>query len=140
MSGLNLVARSVEACADNDSVALTRFAADTGDERDRRVRADLGAKHMLLREGIGWGYMPEPTVREDLQARRLIRLDIAEYKDGFVRLHAIYRTDTPPGPAGSWLVTRFAAPASGPVQADNRSSMLRASLGRRKKSASARRA
>ena len=102
--------------------------------------ADLGAKHMLLREGIGWGYMPEPTVREDLQARRLVRLDMAEYKDSFVRLHAIYRTDTPPGPAGSWLIARFAAQASGPVQADNRSSMLRASLGRRKKSASARRA
>src|SRR5215475_5458701 len=65
--------------------------------------ADLGAKHMLLREGIGWGYMPEPTVREDLEARRLVRLDMAEYKDSFVRLHAIYRTDTPPGPAGSWL-------------------------------------
>jgi len=25
--------------------------------------ADLGAKHMLLKEGIGWGYMPEPMVR-----------------------------------------------------------------------------
>ena len=29
--------------------------------------ADLGSKHMLLREGIGWGYMPEPMVREDLE-------------------------------------------------------------------------
>ena len=102
--------------------------------------ADLGSKHMLLKEGIGWGYMPEPMVRDDLEAGLLVRLDMREYKDGFLRLHAIYRTDTPPGPAGSWLVARFEAQASRPVQADNRSSMLRASLGRRKKSATARRA
>jgi DNA-binding transcriptional LysR family regulator len=102
--------------------------------------ADLGSKHMLLKEGIGWGYMPEPMVRDDLEAGLLVRLDMREYKDGFMRLHAIYRTDTPPGPAGSWLIARFEAQASRPVQADNRSSMLRASLGRRKKSATARRA
>ena len=27
--------------------------------------ADLGAKHMLLKQGIGWGYMLEHMVRED---------------------------------------------------------------------------
>jgi DNA-binding transcriptional LysR family regulator len=69
--------------------------------------ADLGSKHMLLREGIGWGYMPEPFVHEDIDRGRLVRLDIPEYKDGFIRLHAIYRTDTPPGPAASWLIARF---------------------------------
>ena len=71
--------------------------------------ADLGSKHMLLREGIGWGYMPEPMVREDVEAGRLVRLDMREYRDGILRLHAIYRTDTPPGPAGSWLIARFEA-------------------------------
>ena len=35
--------------------------------------ADLGSKHMLLREGIGWGYMPEPIVREDIERDRLVR-------------------------------------------------------------------
>jgi DNA-binding transcriptional LysR family regulator len=69
--------------------------------------ADLGSKHILLREGIGWGYMPEPMVREDVEAGRLVRLGLPEYKDGFIRLHAIYQTDTPPGPAGSWLIARF---------------------------------
>ena len=89
------------------------------DQQDRGVigtqtwrLADLGSKHMLLRAGIGWGYMPEPMVREDLEAGRLSRLEIPEYKDGFIRLHAIYRTDTPPGPAGSWLIARFAAQAA----------------------------
>jgi hypothetical protein len=27
-----------------------------------------------------------------------------ELKSGSLRLYAIYRTDTPPGPAGSWLI------------------------------------
>jgi DNA-binding transcriptional LysR family regulator len=30
----------------------------------------LGSKHMLLKEGIGWGYMPEHIVREDVEKGR----------------------------------------------------------------------
>jgi DNA-binding transcriptional LysR family regulator len=86
---------------------------------------------MLLKEGIGWGYMPEPMVREDVEAGRLVRLDIREYKDGFMRLHAIYRTDTPPGPAGSWLIARFEAQTAGAAEAVT-------SRDRRKRSTSAR--
>jgi DNA-binding transcriptional LysR family regulator len=81
--------------------------------------ADLGSKHMLLKEGIGWGYMPEPMVRTDIEKGRLVRLDMPEYKDGFIRLHAIYRTDTPPGPAGSWLIARFVAQAEEAAEANN---------------------
>jgi DNA-binding transcriptional LysR family regulator len=99
--------------------------------------ADLGSKHMLLKEGIGWGYMPEPMVREDLQRGRLVQLDMPEYKDGFIRLHAIYRTDTPPGPAGSWLIARFEAQASEAAEAANRR-VSSASRGRRKRSTRAR--
>jgi DNA-binding transcriptional LysR family regulator len=75
--------------------------------------ADLGSKHMLLKEGIGWGYMPEPMVREDIQKKRLIRLDIPECNEASIRLYAIYRTDRPPGPAASWLLDRFVGQAIG---------------------------
>lgn len=71
--------------------------------------ADLGSKHMLLREGIGWGNMPIPMVREDLDSGRLVELDMPDCKGGPYRLQAVYRSDTPPGPAGSWLIDRFAA-------------------------------
>jgi hypothetical protein len=54
---------------------------------------------MLLKEGIGWGYMPEPMVREDLETGRLVQLDMAEYKDGFLRLYAIHRTGYATGPS-----------------------------------------
>jgi DNA-binding transcriptional LysR family regulator len=77
--------------------------------------ADLGSKHMLLREGIGWGNMPEPMVREDLAAGRLVHLDMPDCRGGSYRLQAIYRTDTPPGPAGSWLIKRFQEQAESPT-------------------------
>jgi DNA-binding transcriptional LysR family regulator len=70
--------------------------------------ADLGSKHMLLREGIGWGNMPLPMVQDDLDAGRLVVLDMPDYKGGTYSFEAIYRSDTPPGPAASWLIERFA--------------------------------
>ncbi|QEL22027.1 LysR family transcriptional regulator [Bosea sp. F3-2] len=69
--------------------------------------ADLSSKHMLLKAGIGWGNMPEPMIRDDLAAGRLIHLDMPDSIGGYYVMDAIYRTDTPPGPAGRWLIERF---------------------------------
>ncbi|WP_053152078.1 LysR family transcriptional regulator [Pseudomonas sp. Pf153] len=69
--------------------------------------ADLGAKHMLLKEGIGWGNMPIPMVQADLEAGRLVVLDLPDFKGGTYTFDAVYRTDSPPGPAGRWLIERF---------------------------------
>ena len=69
--------------------------------------ADLGSKHALLLAGIGWGNMPEPMVHDDLAAGRLKWLDLPEWLGGFYALHAIHRTDTPPGPAAGWLIRHF---------------------------------
>jgi DNA-binding transcriptional LysR family regulator len=70
--------------------------------------ADLGAKHALLLAGVGWGNMPEPNVRADLAAGRLVRLALPEARSGAYSFQAMYRTDTPPGPAAAWLIHRFA--------------------------------
>jgi len=43
--------------------------------------ADLGAKHALLLEGIGWGNMPLHLVADDLAAGRLVRLSLLEAPD-----------------------------------------------------------
>lgn len=77
------------------------FAADTWS------MSDLGAKHALLRAGLGWGYMPEPMVRHDIDAGRLVRLKVPESRGGFYKFQAMYRTDTPPGPAGAWLIQKL---------------------------------
>jgi DNA-binding transcriptional LysR family regulator len=69
--------------------------------------ADIGAKHALLLAGIGWGNMPEPMVQEDLERGRLVHLNLPEFPGGSYRFSAIYRTDSPPGPAASWLIQRL---------------------------------
>lgn len=70
--------------------------------------ADLGVKHALLLAAIGWGLMPEFMVRGDLDAGRLIELDIHGVKDALYPLQAIWRVQTLPGPATQWLIDRFA--------------------------------
>jgi len=74
---------------------------------------DLGAKHALLLAGLGWGAMPEPAIRADLAAGRLVALDLPDWTPLTYALNATYRTDTPPGPAARWLIGRFAAQAAG---------------------------
>lgn len=66
--------------------------------------ADLGAKHALLKEGIGWGNMPRHTVSDDLAAGRLCELDLPEKPGANYTLSALWRRDARPGPATSWLI------------------------------------
>ncbi|WP_051231682.1 LysR family transcriptional regulator [Stutzerimonas azotifigens] len=69
--------------------------------------ADLGSKHMLLREGIGWGNMPAPMVADDLASGRLVRLELPDCPPIDYTFEVLYRTDTPPGPAATWLIERL---------------------------------
>lgn len=74
--------------------------------------ADLGAKHAFLRAGLGWGNMPLHMVREDLASGRLVRLKVAGFDARFAQLamSAVYRKDTPPGPAGRAFIEQLRAP------------------------------
>ena len=69
--------------------------------------ADLDSKHMLLRGGIGWGMMPYERVKDDLATGVLVQLDIPDVTPFDYPLDAIFRVDTPPGPAAAWLIERF---------------------------------
>ncbi len=77
--------------------------------------ADLSSKHMLLKAGIGWGNMPLPMIEEDLATGKLVELAMPDNISGDYVMDAIYRTDTPPGPAGSWLIERFRGQAEAPT-------------------------
>ena len=70
--------------------------------------ADLGAKHALLLAGLGWGNMPEPMVDEDIKRGRLVALNIETPGGLLYPFHSVHRSDTPPGPAASWLMERLA--------------------------------
>ena len=66
--------------------------------------ADLGAKHALLKEGIGWGNMPRHMVADDLAQGRLMLLDLPEKPGTDYTLSALWRRDVRLGPATSWLI------------------------------------
>jgi DNA-binding transcriptional LysR family regulator len=81
--------------------------------------ADLGAKHAFLRAGLGWGGMPWPFVEAELAAGTLVEIQMQDLPaSGFMMpMYAAHRADTPPGPAGRWLIERLkdtAAQCPGP--------------------------
>jgi len=79
--------------------------------------ADLGAKHAFLRAGLGWGSMPLNVVEADIATGALValRFEDGPGPGGFVMpLSAVYPTDSPPGPAGRWLIDRLKLEALGP--------------------------
>ena len=68
---------------------------------------DMATKRDLILSGLGWGGLPTWLVLDDIAAGRLAMLDLEPYPVRPYRLHAFYRTDSPPGPAGRWLIERF---------------------------------
>ena len=69
--------------------------------------AELYSKHMLLRAGMGWGMMPLAMVKDDVAAGVLVELATPDAVAFDYPLDAIYRADTPPGPAARWLIERL---------------------------------
>ena len=70
---------------------------------------DLGARHALMREGIGWGSMPVHLVATDIAAGSLVRLALPEAPGMAYTFHALWRRDCPTGPARAWLLAMFKA-------------------------------
>jgi DNA-binding transcriptional LysR family regulator len=68
--------------------------------------AHLGAKLTFLRAGFGFGFMPRHVVEADLASGELVQIFAEEIPPEayVVAMSAIYRTDSPPGPAGRWLI------------------------------------
>jgi DNA-binding transcriptional LysR family regulator len=69
--------------------------------------ADLGAKHQLLLEGIGWGNMPLPLIETDLTTGKLLRLDLPENPEVTYEFFAVSRREDKLGPAATWLRDRL---------------------------------
>ncbi|MDB5439304.1 MAG: Transcriptional regulator, partial [Caulobacteraceae bacterium] len=70
--------------------------------------ADLGAKHIFLREGLGWGHMPAPLVADDLARGDLVRIAVEGFAEPMaIPMSAIFRKDSPPGRIGRWFIERL---------------------------------
>src|SRR5271170_232144 len=69
----------------------------------------LEAKLAFLRAGLGYGALPLHVVEADLASGALvqIRLEDAPSEGFMIAMSAIYRTDSPPGPAGRWFMERL---------------------------------
>lgn len=70
--------------------------------------ADLGAKHALLRTGLGWGGMPRWLIADDLAAGKLAVIRVArEPSQVHLPVYAVNRADNPPGPVARALIERL---------------------------------
>lgn len=67
---------------------------------------DLSTKYAFLKDGMGWGSMPQHMVQRDIAAGSLVVLDVEDIAPtGFpVTTSAVYQASNPPGPAGRWLI------------------------------------
>lgn len=68
---------------------------------------DLGAKHSLLKQGLGWGNMPRHQISRDLAEGRLVELDLPEKPGAIYPFSAMWRRDHRLGPAASCLIDSF---------------------------------
>lgn len=68
--------------------------------------ADLSTKHAFLRNGVGWGNMPQHMVSSDLADGTLVALEVEDMllKGVALMMAAFHRASEPPGPAGRWLI------------------------------------
>ena len=69
----------------------------------------LGAKLAFLRAGFGFGGMPQHSIEPDLVSGALVEIMPEDAPAGghVLEMWAVYRTDSPPGPAGRWFIDRL---------------------------------
>jgi DNA-binding transcriptional LysR family regulator len=92
--------------SDRSNLTLGRdFSVYTG--RTWRV-SDLATKRSLLCAGLGWGYMPQHDIAEDVATGILRRLWVENLRDqNTVALVVVRRRDRVLGPAARWLLTQL---------------------------------
>ncbi|WP_144140879.1 LysR family transcriptional regulator [Paraburkholderia sp. BCC1884] len=90
----------------------------TVDSRDYGVHSlhcwhvtDMRAKRELLRAGVGWGTLPDYLAANDLEEKRLVKLELRDW-EGHDRMPAyataiVRRKEAVEGPAARWLLDEF---------------------------------
>jgi len=75
--------------------------------------SDLFVKNSLLLNGLGWGFVPRHAVVHDIAEGRLKVLSLEDHAPAnmFISMSAVYRGDSPPGPAGRWMIDRLQSAA-----------------------------
>jgi DNA-binding transcriptional LysR family regulator len=68
---------------------------------------DMHTKHVMIREGLGWGGLPRWMIADDLARGLLVELDLEPFGEVRGPFFAMHRIDRHPGPAASWLIEQF---------------------------------
>jgi DNA-binding transcriptional LysR family regulator len=128
------------------------ISRDFGTRRLRLPRmwrlSHVGAKLAFLRAGFGFGSLPLHLVEADLATGALVQIATEDAPPGghVISMWAVYRADSPPGPAGRWFIDRLrqehapplkqapsrSPPASSAVSAAQRRSSQRSPAAKRK--------
>jgi DNA-binding transcriptional LysR family regulator len=68
--------------------------------------SQLGSKLAFLRAGFGFGVLPLHVIEQDLARGTLVEITTEDAPRGgrLIEMWAVYRTDSPPGPAGRWFI------------------------------------
>ena len=95
----------------------------------------LGAKLAFLRAGFGFGSLPLHVIEADLASGMLVEITTEDAPRGgrLIEMWAIYRTDSPPGPAGRWFIDRLKKEQAPPLKREP-SRLPPASVGNRRAS------
>lgn len=92
--------------SDRSNLTVGRdFTVYTG--RTWRV-SDLAAKRILISTGIGWGYMPEHDIADDIASGVLRRMWVENLRDqNTIAFIVVRRRDRVLGPAARWLLAQL---------------------------------
>src|ERR1700723_1850473 len=95
----------------------------------------LGAKLAFLRAGFGFGALPLHIIEADLASGKLVEITTEDAPQGgrLIEMWAVYRTDSPPGPAGRWFIDRLKKEQAPPLKREP-SRLPPASVGHRRAS------
>ena len=95
--------------------------------------SQLGAKLAFLRAGFGFGVLPLHAMEADLTSGALVEITTEGAPRGgrLIEMWAVYRTDSPPGPAGRWFIDCLKREHATPVKRQP-SRPSPASVGRRR--------
>ena len=95
----------------------------------------LGAKLAFLRAGFGFGALPLHVIEADLASGMLVEITTEDAPRGgrLIEMWAIYRADSPPGPAGRWFIDRLKKEQAPPLKREP-SRLPPASVGQRRAS------
>ena len=98
----------------------------------------LETKLAFLRAGLGYAGIPLHMIEADLASGALVQISVEDAPaDGYViAMSAIYRTDSPPGPAGRWFIDYLKQEDTAPPK--GKTAALSASIAKRQNSTSRR--